>query len=308
MSTAGLLFPGQGAQHVGMGAKLYETSAAARQVFDRANDATDVDLKRYCFEGPEEDLNRTDISQPAILVTSLAVLEALREAGKLDLGGIAGAAGLSLGEYTALAAVGALQYEDAIRIVSHRGRFMQEACDQNPGGMASILGLPIPDLEEICREASAEGEICLANYNSPAQVAIGGTKGALERACKVAEERGARVFPLKVAGAFHSKLMSPAAEKLAPMLRELDIAEPKVAVVANVTGAKVTEPEAIRDCLIRQVDHPVQWIDCMETSLADGIRDYLEIGPGRVLAGLMRKIDRSAKVTSLSSPDDIEKL
>jgi len=306
MSQIGLLFPGQGAQDVGMGAALYEKSDAARKVFDLAEEVLDFELKRVCFEGPQEELNRTDVSQPAMLVASLATLEALCESGKLDRSRCGAAAGLSLGEYTALAAAGALDYEEAIRLVRCRGQFMQEACEAEPGGMASVLGLAEETLEEVCQGVSAEGSICLANYNSTQQIVIAGATGPLEKACAAAKEQGARVVPLQVAGAFHSSLMEPAAEKLAPMLREMRIGTLGVPVIANVTGKTVTDPEEIRDCLIRQVSSPVRWVDCMRTALDLGIREFLELGPGRVLAGLMRKIERSASVKSLSSPEDID--
>jgi len=308
MAQLGLLFPGQGAQRVGMGAGLYAKSAAAKAVFDLAESALGIELKRLCFEGPQEELNRTDISQPAMLVASLATFEALREAGKLDLARCRAAAGLSLGEYAALAAANALSYADAVRIVYERGRLMQQACDANPGAMVSVIGLPASALEEICKAASTEGEIAPANYNSPEQTVISGVTKAVEKAGAAAKERGARVVPLQVAGGFHSKLMTSAAENLAPLLRQLKIGRPAIPVVANVTGAEVTDPEVIRDCLIRQVNHPVRWLDCMRTLLDSGTTEFLEVGPGRVLAGLMRKIASSAKVTSLSTPEDIEQL
>ncbi|MDA1139297.1 MAG: ACP S-malonyltransferase [Planctomycetota bacterium] len=304
----GLLFPGQGAQKVGMGADLYENSAAARAIFDRANEILNYDLKHLCFEGPQEELNKTHISQPAILVTSIATLEALKEAGKLDFSFCKAAAGLSLGEYTALAAVGAIAYEDAIILVHKRGTYMQEACDARPGGMASIVGMNREDLGAICETASRAGEICMANFNSPEQIAISGEQAALDMAGAAAKEAGARVFPLPVAGAFHSRLMSPAAEKLAPHLQELRISEPEVPVFANVTGQRVIQAEEIRESLLRQVDNPVMWVECVQAAISSGVSQFFEVGPGKVLAGLMRRIDRSASVTCVGTPGDIESL
>lgn len=308
MSDFGLLFPGQGAQRVGMGAELYEQSAAARSVFERANEILDTDIARLCFEGPEDELQRTDISQPAILVTSLAVFEALKEAGKFDESGCKATAGLSLGEYTSLAAAGAMSYDDAIRIVNYRGQFMQEACELEPSGMASIIGMDLTELEAVIQVASSAGEICLANFNSPAQVAIAGAEKALEIACETARTKGVKVFPLKVAGAFHSRLMSPAAKRLESHLREIELSEPKFPVIANVTGEVVTQPEEIRTCLIQQVDHPVKWVDCVQKALGMGLSMFYEVGPGKVLAGLMRKIDRSASVESIGTSEDIAKV
>jgi [acyl-carrier-protein] S-malonyltransferase len=308
MDTFGFLFPGQGAQRAGMGAELCQRSPAARGIFDRANRALGFDLARVCFDGPDQELQRTDISQPAILTMSLAVLEALREAGKVDESGCRLAAGLSLGEYTALAAAGALSIEDAMCAVYERGRYMQEACDLAPGGMASIIGLPESALEEICRIARAEGEIVPANYNSPDQIVLSGARKAIDSACELARQRGGKVYPLKVAGAFHSPLMTPAARKLEPLLRRIDFRPPRFPIVANVTGALVTDPGEIRANLIRQVDHPVRWAQCMQTALGAGVRDYLEVGPGKVLAGLMRKIEPSAVVRSLSTAEEMASL
>jgi len=308
MADFGLLFPGQGAQKVGMGAELYESSAAAKSIFERANEILDFDLKQLCFEGPQEELNKTNISQPAILVTSLAALEALKETGKLNWASCKASAGLSLGEYTALAAVGAIAYEDAISLVHKRGTFMQQACDAQPGGMASIVGMNREELGAICEAATSAGVICMANFNSPQQIAIAGELSALEAACAAAKEAGARVFPLQVAGAFHSKLMSPAAAKLAPHLQELNISEPEVPVIANVTGRQVTQAGDIRECLLKQVDSPALWVDCVQTVIGSGVTQFLEVGPGKVLAGLMRRIDRTASVTCIGTPADIENL
>jgi len=232
----------------------------------------------------------------------------LKEAGKLDLSSCKATAGLSLGEYTALAAVGAIAYDDAIRLVHKRGTFMQEACDAQPGGMASIVGMNRQDLGAICEAAATAGEICMANFNSSEQIAIAGEQAALDLACAAVKEAGARVFPLPVSGAFHSRLMSPAAERLAPHLQEVNISEPQVPVIANVTGKKVSRAEEIRELLLKQVDSPVMWVDCVQTAISSGVTQFFEVGPGKVLAGLMRRIDRSVSVTCIGTPADIESL
>jgi len=293
MGKIALLFPGQGAQYVGMGKDVAETWPQARALYDRADEVLGFALSRVCFEGPQERLTATDVSQPAILVTSLAVLAAMRttEAGRaLEP---QAAAGLSLGEYTALVAAGAIGFDDAVRLTHLRGRYMQEACDAEPGGMVSLLGTDEALAEKICGAAREAGRIWPANYNCPGQVVASGTRAACDRAASLAESMGAqRAVPLAVAGAFHSPLMAPARGKLAPELARLQVQELGIPVVANVTGGYYSGAASVADLLTRQVDGAVRWQQGIERLVADGFDRFVEVGPGRVLTGLLKRIDR----------------
>ncbi|MBI3270084.1 MAG: ACP S-malonyltransferase [Planctomycetes bacterium] len=307
MSKRAWLFPGQGAQSVGMAADLVASSPAARRVFDVAASALSLDLAKLCAEGPEETLARTDVSQPAILVASLAVVEALRERGKLPEA--AAAAGLSLGEYTALVAAGALSLEDGVRLVRRRGEYMQRACDLKPSGMATVLGLDRAKVEQACADSRTAGVVVPANLLGPGQVAISGELQALEVACGRAKALGAkRAFPLKVAGAFHSPLMEPAAERLRAELDRTSIARPRVPVVSNVTARFVTEPAEIREALGRQLTSSVLWEDSMRFLAGEGFTSFLELGPGRVLSGLASKIVPGATVANVDGLATLEAL
>jgi len=308
MNEIGLLFPGQGAQKVGMGKALAEASAAAREVFDAANDELGFELDRICFEGPAEELDRSDVAQPAILTISVAALRAMAEAAGAEPPAAA-AAGLSLGEYTALVAAGALDLRQAVRLVRERGRFMQEACEANPGTMFSIIALSDKQVEGACREACQKtgGRAWPANYNSPGQVVISGEREPAAAAAELCKEMGARkVVELKVAGAFHTPLMQPAADKLTPLIEALDLATPRFPIVANVTGQPVADADAIRRLLIRQVTEPVRWVDCQRTMAALGIGRFYEVGPGRVLKGLLRRTEPSCTCQCVGSPQDVE--
>lgn len=290
------LFPGQGAQHVGMGADLVRESPAARAVFERADDVLGYRLSRICFEGPDDSLQRTDVSQPAILITSLATLACFEQRLGQAPPACFAAAGLSLGEYSALAAADAITFEDAVRLVKRRGELMQKACEMSPSGMASIIGLDRDAVEALCLEASQRGVVSVCNLNAPGQIAVGGEIPALHVAMEIAKQRGAtRVVPLKVAGGFHTRLMKPAEEELAQEIRSIPVRRPRFPVVANLSAEYVTDPEAIRTSLIRQLTSPVLWVDSMRRLIQDGVSTFFEIGPGNVLSGLMRRIDRSAQ-------------
>jgi [acyl-carrier-protein] S-malonyltransferase len=301
------LFAGQGAQEIGMGRDLYEADAEVRSLYERASEVAGLDLARLSFEGPEESLRRTDVSQPAILVASLAALTTLRKRRP----GLRPAfcAGLSLGEYTALAAAGALDEMDAVRLVALRGRYMQEACEAREGAMASVLGAAPAEVEAVCQEIARPGlPLCVANYNSPKQVVISGAKEAVAAAEGPLRARGARrVIPLNVAGAYHSPLMQPAAEKLAPHLIAAAIRAPAAIVIANVTGEPYGGPDSIRKGLAHQVAAPVRWKETLERLIAAGVDEFYEIGPGEVLSGLLRQVSREAKCVSLMGLDSFAK-
>jgi [acyl-carrier-protein] S-malonyltransferase len=295
--TLALLFPGQGSQAVGMGKALCESSAAARTVFDAADAALGFSIARLCFEGPEEELKLTANTQPAILTHSIAALEDLRARFPERLDGAAFAAGHSLGEYSADVAAGALSFEDAVRLVRERGRFMQEAVPAGVGAMAAIVGLAPPEVEAACAE-SAHGEVVApANYNSPEQTVIAGHAAAVERAGKACLARGAkRAIPLPVSAPFHCALMSPAREKMRPLLEAAAFAEPALPVVTNVDAEPARDAKVLRSALIRQVDSPVRWVETVQRLAREGVDRALEIGPGNILAGLVRRIEKGIKV------------
>jgi len=296
-----LLFPGQGAQFVGMGKDLYEKFDYVRDIYHSADRIVGFKLSKVCFEGPEDELTATRVSQPAILVTSIAALEVFRRTRGSE-NSVFATCGLSLGEYTALVYAGSLAFEDALKLVQRRGEFMQESCDANPGGMISVIGLSFDKVDEIVKGAAGKGVISCANYNSPQQLAISGDNSALEEASHLAKEAGAkRVIGLKVAGAFHSALMTPAARKLEPFLREAQIRRPEIKFVSNVTGKFALTEEEVRNNLIAQVDHPVLWSQSMQLLIAEGVQKFYEIGPGNVLAGLLKRISDSAESVSLCS-------
>lgn len=296
-----IIFPGQGAQAVGMGRDLIEVSDEAAGVFQRANKALGFDLAALCFDGPAEKLEATDIQQPAILTTSVALWQALTARGKMAPE-FACTAGLSLGEYTALHVADALSFEDAVRLVFRRGQFMQQAAGAQPSGMVSIIGMQADDVRALCAQA-AEGEVLQpANYNCPGQIVISGSKSACERAAALVEQRGqGRAIELKVAGAFHCPLMQSAAEQLRTELAETSFDRPRVPVISNVDVAALDSPEQIRDALYRQVVSPVRWQDSIQHMIADGVTRFIEVGPGRTLTGMMRKIDRSLEAVNIST-------
>src|SRR5512146_3108641 len=282
------LFPGQGSQKVGMGKELAELYPVAMETFQEADAALGYTLSQVCWEGAEEKLKLTEITQPAILTMSVAVFRVLREIGIVPRY----AAGHSLGEYSAHVAAGTLSFADAVRAVRNRGKYMQEAVPVGQGAMAAILGMPLKDVTEVCAEA-AQGQVCQpANINSPDQVVISGSAPAVERAAELAKERGAKkaIMP-PVSAPFHCALMKPAQERLAADLRTLTFSQPEIPVACNVDAALVETAEKSCDALIRQVTGAVRWEECMRLLLARGVDTFIEAGPGKVLCGLMRQID-----------------
>lgn len=303
MGTLALLFPGQGSQFVGMGRELFESSAAARTVFEEADAVLGFALSRLCFEGPEEELQLTANTQPAILTHSIAALAGLRAAAPERLEGAAFAAGHSLGEYSACVAAGALTFSDAVRLVRRRGEFMQEAVPPGVGAMAAIIGLPVADVETACREASGEEVVSAANYNSPEQTVIAGHAGAVERASAACLAKGAkRAIRLPVSAPFHSALMRPARERMRDLLDATEIANAVFPVVTNVNAEPAWRGELLRDALVRQIDSPVRWVESVRRLAAEGVDQALEIGPGNVLAGLVRRIDKAIRVEPAAGP------
>ena len=302
MPKIAFLFPGQGAQTVGMCKDLCTNFSPARALFDRASEILGYDLAEVCFNGPEERLNSTVVSQPAILVASWAALEQLRqEKGEL-VSDCQSAAGLSLGEYTALAFAGAMTFDDTLRVVKVRGEAMQAAADATPSGMASILGLEREPIEGLCREARACGRIWIANLLGPGNIVVSGERAALDAITPLAESVGAtKVIPLPVAGAFHTEIMRPADEQLAKALESVEIKTPRIPVISNVDAASHSDAAEIRRVLVRQVLSPVLWEDSARRLLADGFDQFIEIGPGRVLRGLMRRIDRKTAIENVGS-------
>jgi [acyl-carrier-protein] S-malonyltransferase len=293
VSKIAFLFPGQGAQKVGMGRELADSLPAARQLYDRAAAVLGYDLARLCFEGPEEELDSTVISQPALFVTSLAALESLRSETPDVVLSCEAAAGLSLGEYTAMVFAGVMEFEDGLAVVQQRGEAMQEASDAVPSGMISVLGLEPVQVERICDEARGDGVLQIANLLCPSNIAVSGTLAACERVAELAVQQGAmKTIPLAVAGAFHTPIMQPAIEKLAAALADVRMAKPRIPVISNVDALEHDDPEQIRDILIRQVVSPVRWEDSMRGLLAQQFDQFYEVGPGRVLRGLLRRIDR----------------
>ncbi|MEA3339285.1 MAG: ACP S-malonyltransferase [Chloroflexota bacterium] len=301
------LFPGQGSQYVGMGRELYDASPAARAVFEQADVILGASLSRLCFEGPAERLNDTSNTQPAIFVASVAALRALEERGghwsetSPNRGGgdsVAYVAGHSMGEFSALAAAGAFSFEDGLRLVRERGRLMKEAGERGPGGMAAVIGLETESLEAICaetREQSGE-HVGVANDNCPGQVVISGAFGPLERAMERAVERGARkVVRLAVSIAAHSPLMAEAASEFRATLDATSFHEPAIPLVANATAGPLTDPDDIRDALGRQLTSPVRWTESMRWMIGQGVGRFVEVGPGKVLTGLLRRIDRGVE-------------
>jgi [acyl-carrier-protein] S-malonyltransferase len=298
------LFPGQGSQAVGMGKSLADHFPAARQTFEEADEALGYKLSQVCFDGPEDQLRLTEITQPAILTASVAAWRVLEEHGVRP----AFVAGHSLGEYSAHVAAGTLGFSDAVRTVRHRGKYMQEAVPVGVGGMAAILGMAAEDVAAVCHDAS-QGEVCeAANLNSPEQVVISGHLSAVERAVQLADARGAkRAKMLPVSAPFHCSLMKPAQDRLAEDLNRLTFADPRVPVVCNVDAEAMSDGAGSRDALVRQVTGSVKWDASMRRLAAQGAVTFVEVGPGKVLWGLMRQIDRTRKALNVEDEASLKK-
>jgi [acyl-carrier-protein] S-malonyltransferase len=302
MKTA-FIFPGQGAQHVGMGKDIADAFGPAAKIFQQANDILDFDLRRVCFEGPAQQLNTTTISQPAIFVTSAAILNLLSTSPAADRLRPDVTAGLSLGEYTALYAAGVIDFEQALLLVKKRGQAMQDAADEQAGTMVSIIGLDEENVARLCVEASDAELLQPVNFNCPGQIVVSGTKTACRRAEQLAPKYQAiKAVPLDVAGAFHTEMMAPAATALQCALQYAAISNPAdIKVIANINAEYYTSADEIRQGLTKQLTCPILWQKCMEKLIADGVELFYEIGPSRVLTGLMKRIDRKARVVNLST-------
>jgi len=305
MSKIAFIFPGQGSQYVGMGKEVFQNFPLARQTFEEADDALGHTLSKLCFDGPESELKLTFNTQPAILTVSAAILKVLFAETGISPSCLAGH---SLGEYTSLFAAGALPVPDGVRITRLRGKLMQEAVPVGEGSMAAIIGLPKGEVEKICAEAASGQVVSPANYNSPEQIVISGHKEAVERASTMALERGVRVVALPVSAPFHCSLMKPAAEKLGEELKKISFSEIKIPVISNAEADPYPSKEEIRRLLTTQVDHPVRWEESMNRLIQDGIETFIEVGPGRVLSGLMKRINRGVKTLNVEDVNGLKNL
>lgn len=301
MGKVAFVFPGQGAQKVGMGQAVHDETSAGREVFVAADAALGESLSGLCFSGPEDALKLTANTQPAILTTSVALLRAFGETPDA-------VAGHSLGEYSANVCAGTCSFEDAVRIVRQRGTYMQDAVPVGEGAMAAVMGMARGQVEQICGEASSGGAGVAepVNYNSPQQTVIAGAAGAVERAVGLVKAAGGKGIPLPVSAPFHSQLMRPAEERLAPQLRDTPFSDAAFPIYVNVDAEPVTAANGARDALIRQVARPVRWQEIVEKMLADGVSLFVEVGPGKVLQGLIGRIDKSAKKVGISNPSDFQ--
>jgi len=298
------VFPGQGSQYAGMGKDVAEKYPAARRVFDDIDAALGFSISKLCFEGPEESLKLTENTQPAILAVSSALHAVLEEHGttRRDL-----VAGHSLGEYSAIVSVGGLTPAEAARIVRERGKFMQEAVPVGTGGMAALIGPTVEDVRSICEEASQGEIVSVANINAPGQVVIAGTKAAIDRAIDVAKKRGVRrALPLPVSAPFHCELMKPAADRLEPILEQAPFKDLWFSVVSNVDASPIGTAHAVRNALVRQVASPVRWVESVQKMVAMGVKRFVEVGPGAVLTGLIKRIDTNVEVINVSDVPSLE--
>lgn len=302
MPRTAFLFPGQGAQTVGMAGALCQSLPAANDLFGRASAVLGYDLLAVCANGPVEKLNATDVSQPAIFVASLAALEQVKATTPDAIQGVTATAGLSLGEYTALAFAGALAFEDGVKLVQARGKAMQAAAEATPSGMASALGVELPDVEALVAEARGTDTLEVANLLCPGNTAVSGSIAAIERfEALCAAKGGIRTVRLAVAGAFHTTLMRPADEKLAEALAGVTLNTPSIPVWSNVDAKPHTDPREIRALLVKQILSPVQWEATLRGLLADNVERFYEVGPGRVLAGTLKRVHRKADITNVTA-------
>ena len=300
MAKVAFLFPGQGAQHVGMGKVISSRFPAAKELYDRASALLGFDLAELCFEGPAEKLDTTVISQPALFVSSLAALEMLKAENPAAVESCSVAAGLSLGEYTALVFAGAMSFEDGLRVVQRRGQAMQAAADANPSGMVSALILTPEQVAKVRDDAASAGQIWIANYLCPGNTVLSGDKPGCAKAAELIEQAGGGARQLSVAGAFHTPLMQSACAQLEDVLTSVEIKPPRLTVISNVDAKPHGDPDRIRDILIRQVTQPVLWEGCVREMLAQGVDQFYEIGPGKVLKGLMKRIERKADCQTIN--------
>ncbi len=306
MKNIALIFPGQGSQQVGMGKELFENFKRAKEIFQEASDAIGTDMKRLCFEGPVEDLNRTANTQPAILTASIAALEVLKSEKGIN-GSIL--AGHSLGEYTALVHSGVIGFTDAVRTVRRRGELMQEATPEGEGAMAAIIGMDDDDVVSVCAEASNGDVVSAANFNSPGQVVIAGQKAAVERAADLAKERGAkRALLLPVSVPSHCRLMEEAGKKLGTILEGLDMGDFSIPVVSNADALPYPSREAAVDLLMRQLSSPVRWVDSVLKLKDEGAEAVIEVGPGKVLSGLVKRVSKDFEIFNIEDIASLDKI
>jgi [acyl-carrier-protein] S-malonyltransferase len=305
MSKIAFIFPGQGSQFVGMGKDLYEQFEEVKSLFDTAEKILEFPLKKLCFEGPEEELKQTQYTQPAIFVHSIAVDKLLKNKNIKPQA----AAGHSLGEYSALVCAGALSFEDGLRLVKIRGELMQRAGEKNPGTMAAVIGATPEAVAEACREASDAGIVQPANFNCPGQIVISGSIEGVHKAMEIVKTKGARMAKeLVVSGAFHSPLMADALEGLIEALKTVQINQPEIPLYSNVEALPVTDPQHIRELLQKQLTAPVLWENIMNNMLADGFSNFYEVGPGKVLQGLLKRINRDANCLTVGTAEEISAL
>jgi len=305
MKRAAFIFPGQGSQYIGMGRELYENFSVARAVFEEAEDSLRFSISSLCFQGPEEELRLTENTQPAVLTTSIAALKVFQNERGLNPHL---AAGHSLGEYSALVASGALPFADAVRIVRLRGKFMQEAVPVGEGAMAAILGMDREEVEKLCQEASSGEILSPANFNCPGQIVIAGHSGAVQRAIEKAKQEGKKALLLPVSAPFHSPLMEPAGSRLEKELDGVPISDLKVPVVTNAEAEVNTSKERVKALLVAQVSSPVRWEESMRKMIEEGIERVLEIGPGKVLSGLMKRIDPRVETANIEDVKTLKKI